>query len=69
MMESLLRFITGRLREAGLPIGREMGIADAYLTARPSRDLMVVGHQQVTREWWERCHANTGGHSNEGVWH
>jgi hypothetical protein len=25
----------------------------SYLTSRPSRDLVVAGHQQVTREWWE----------------
>lgn len=25
----------------------------SYLTARPSRDLIVVAHQQITREWWE----------------
>lgn len=25
----------------------------SYLTARPSRDLVVAGHQQITREWWE----------------
>ena len=24
-----------------------------YLAARPSRDLVVAGNQQVTREWWE----------------
>ena len=24
-----------------------------YLTARPSRDLIVAAHQQVTVEWWE----------------
>jgi hypothetical protein len=42
-------------------MGREARITDAYLNARPSRDLMVVDHRQVTREWWERCHASTGG--------
>src|SRR5262249_2042020 len=25
----------------------------SYLTARPSRDLIVAGHQQLTRDWWE----------------
>ena len=24
-----------------------------YLTSWPSRDVVVLGHQQVTREWWE----------------
>jgi len=26
----------------------------SYLTGRPSRDLIVAAHQQITREWWER---------------
>jgi len=25
----------------------------SYATARPSRDLVVAGHQQVTLDWWE----------------
>lgn len=26
----------------------------SYLTARPSRDLVLAAHQEVTRQWWER---------------
>lgn len=26
----------------------------SYLTSRPSRDLVVAGHQQVTQDWWEQ---------------
>jgi len=26
----------------------------SYLTARPSRDLLASGHQELTRQWWER---------------
>jgi hypothetical protein len=30
----------------------------SYLTSRPSRDLIVAGHQQTTKDWWEaRRHA------------
>src|ERR1035437_848516 len=25
-----------------------------YLTSRPSRDLIIASHQQITREWWEK---------------
>jgi hypothetical protein len=25
----------------------------SYLTSRPSRDLIIAGHQQITREWWQ----------------
>lgn len=26
----------------------------SYLTAHPSRDLIVAGHQQLTHEWWRK---------------
>jgi predicted nucleic acid-binding protein len=30
----------------------------SYLTARPSRDIVVAGHQQTTRDWWQtRCNS------------
>ena len=25
----------------------------SYLTARPSRDLVMAAHQEITREWWQ----------------
>ena len=25
----------------------------SYLVARPSRDLLIAAHQQITRDWWE----------------
>jgi hypothetical protein len=28
----------------------------SYLTSRPSRDLVVAAHQQLTHQWWERAH-------------
>ena len=29
----------------------------SYYTSRPSRDLVVAAHQQITREWWENHRA------------
>ncbi len=26
----------------------------SYYTARPSRNLVMAGHQQITRDWWEK---------------
>lgn len=30
----------------------------SYLTALPSRDLIVAGHQQITWDWWQKRKAN-----------
>jgi len=30
----------------------------SYLTARPNRDVVIAGHQQVTHEWWDTRRAN-----------
>jgi len=30
----------------------------SYLTARPSRDLLVAAHQQLTVAWWDQQRAN-----------
>ena len=30
----------------------------SYLTARPSRDVIVAAHQQITDEWWKTRKGN-----------
>jgi predicted nucleic acid-binding protein len=30
----------------------------SYLAARPSRDLVVAAHQQITHEWWQQARSN-----------
>jgi len=27
----------------------------SYYTARPSRDIVVLAHQEITRQWWARA--------------
>jgi hypothetical protein len=27
----------------------------SYLTAWPSRDIVIAAHQQLTRDWWKTC--------------
>ena len=30
----------------------------SYYTSRPSRDLILAAHQQLTRDWWDSCRPN-----------
>jgi hypothetical protein len=39
----------------------------SYLTARPSRDLIVAAHQEVTRQWWEARRADFDLFASEAV--
>ena len=27
----------------------------SYLTANPSKDIVIAGHQQITKEWWNKA--------------
>jgi putative transposase len=27
----------------------------SYLTARPNQDVVIAGHQKITRDWWQTC--------------
>ncbi|MGO9377500.1 MAG: hypothetical protein ACLP29_02970 [Dissulfurispiraceae bacterium] len=27
----------------------------SYYTSKPSRDIIVLAHQEITREWWEKA--------------
>lgn len=27
----------------------------SYLMARPNRDVVIAGHQKITRNWWQTC--------------
>lgn len=39
----------------------------SYLTARPSRDIVSLAHQQLTREWWDRHRQSFDLHVSELV--
>lgn len=39
----------------------------SYLTARPSRDLIVAAHQQITHEWWQQVRTNFDIYISEAV--
>ena len=39
----------------------------SYLTGRPSSEIVALGHQQVTREWWENDRAGFDLYTSEVV--
>ncbi len=39
----------------------------SYLAARPSRDLIVAAHQQITHDWWQQARGNFDLHISEAV--
>jgi predicted nucleic acid-binding protein len=39
----------------------------SYLVGRPSRDLLVAAHQQITRDWWESRRADFDLYASELV--
>ena len=39
----------------------------SYLAARPSRDLVVAAHQQITQDWWETAHKRFDLYVSEAV--
>ena len=39
----------------------------SYLTARPSRDLIVAAHQEITRQWWESERVKYSIYTSEAV--
>lgn len=39
----------------------------SYLVARPSRDLVVAAHQQITHEWWGGAHERFEMYVSEAV--
>ena len=39
----------------------------SYLAARPSRDLIVAAHQQITHEWWQQVRPNFDIYISEAV--
>jgi predicted nucleic acid-binding protein len=40
----------------------------SYLTARPHRDVIVAGQQQLTRDWWENGARHHDLYSSDVVW-